>query len=98
MVYRRKNNRRRKTPKVFSISAVETGVALSLLQSTGAASAVQMGLQGNIAGGLKLIETNVLANKIKIIGVLAAGTIAKMLTRGFSTGRLAKLGPIAVRV
>jgi len=98
MVYRRKRNSRRKAPKVFSISAVETGVALSLLQSTGAASAVQMGLQGNIAGGLKLIETNVLANKTKIIGVLAAGTIAKMLTRGFSTGRLAKLGPIAVRV
>ena len=39
-----------------------------------------------------------MANKTKIIGVLAAGTVAKMLTKGFSTGRLAKLGPIAVRV
>ena len=98
MVVRRKKNSRRKAPKVFSISAVETGVAISLLQSTGAASAIQMGLQGNIAGGLKALETNVLANKTKIIGVLAAGTVAKMLTKGFATGRLAKLGPIAVRV
>jgi len=98
MVYRRKKRSRRKAPKVFSISAVETGVALSLLQSSGAASAIQMGLQGNITGGLKALETNVLANKTKIIGVLAAGTIAKMLTKGISTGRLAKLGPVAVRV
>jgi len=98
MVYRRKKNSRRKAAKVFSISAVETGVALSLLQSSGAADAIKLGLQGNIAGGLKAIETNGMANKTKIIGVLAAGTVAKMLTRGFSTGRLAKLGPIAVRV
>ena len=57
-----------------------------------------MGLQGNITGGLKALETNAMANKTKIIGVLAAGTIAKMLTKGISTGRLAKLGPVAVRV
>jgi len=98
MVYRRKKNNRKRPPKVFSISAVETGVALSLLQSTGAAGAIQMGLAGNIAGGLKAIETNTMANKTKIIGVLAAGFFAKALTKGFAQGRVAKLGPVAVRV
>lgn len=98
MAYRRKNNRRRRSPKVFTVSAVETGVALSLLQSTGAASAISMGLKGNIAGGLKALETNAMANKTRIIGVLAAGFIAKALTKQFAMSRVAKLGPIAVRV
>jgi len=98
MVVRRKKSSRRKSPKVFSISAVETGVALSLINDSGAIPAIKAALGGNIAGGLQALQTNVMANKTKIIGVLAAGTVAKMLTKGFSTGRLAKLGPIAVRV
>ena len=92
----RRKRTRRKAPKVFSVSAVETGVALSLLSSTGAASAVKTALDGNIAGGLSTLETTSMKNKNKIIGTLAAGFFAKAITRNFST-RLAKLGPIAVR-
>ena len=84
MARRKKNSRRRS--KVFHINAIETGAALSLIQSTNAAAAVASALGGDVTGA---------ANKPKIVGTLAATAVAKMLTRGFKP-RLAKLGPIAI--
>ena len=96
MVARRKP-RRTARKKSFNISAIEAGTAISLAQSTGAASAVQQGLQGNITGGLKTLEPTIMANKSKIIGTLAAAFVGKALTRNFASGTLAKLGPIRVK-
>ena len=94
---RRNNNRRRRAPKTFNISAIEAGTALSLAQATDLTGAVKMALDGNIAGGMKQIETNVLKNKNKIVGVLAAAFVGKALTKGFTSGTLAKLGPVRVK-
>ena len=96
MVARRKAPRRR-AKKSFNISAIEAGTALSLAQSTGAANAAQSMLKGDIAGGLKSLESNVMGNKQRIVGTLAASFVAKALTKGFTSGTLAKLGPIRIK-
>ena len=96
MAVRRKAPRRR-ARKSFNVSAVELGTALSLSESTGAAQAVQTALQGNISGALSGMQTQVMANKNKIIGTLGAAFVAKALTKGFASGTLAKLGPIRVK-
>ncbi len=96
MAPRRKAPRRR-AKKSFNISAIEAGTALSLAQSTGAATAAQQMLKGDIAGGLKALESNVMSNKQRIVGTLAAAFVAKALTKGFSSGTLAKLGPIRIK-
>ena len=96
MVARRKAPRRR-AKKSFTISAIEAGTALSLAQSSGAAEAVQQALGGNLNGALTSLSTNVMGNKQKIIGVLGASFVAKALTKSFSSGTLAKLGPIRIR-
>lgn len=93
----RRKTRRRRAPKSFNVSAIEAGTALSLAQSTGAASAAQSMLKGDIAGGLKQLESNVMGNKSRIVGTLAAAFVAKALTKGFASGTLAKLGPIRVK-
>jgi len=96
MVARRKT-RRSSRKKVFSISAIELGTALSLAQSSGAASAIQTALSGDLTGALNSLESSVMSNKSRIIGTLGAAFVAKALTKGFTSSRLAKLGPIAVR-
>jgi len=96
MVARRKAPRRR-AKKTFSISAIEAGTAISLAQSTGAAKAVQTALSGNLTGALTSLEGSIMGNKSKIIGTLGAAFVAKALTKGFASGRLAKLGPIVVK-
>jgi len=96
MAVRRKAPRRR-AKKSFNVSAVELGTALSLSESTGAAQAVQTALQGNISGALSGMQTQVMANKNKIIGTLGAAFVAKALTKGFASGTLAKLGPIRIK-
>jgi len=93
MARRKKNSRRRS--KVFHINAIETGAALSLIQSSDAAAAVQQALGGDINSAFGTINSAVAANKSRIVGTLAATAVAKMLTRGFRP-RLAKLGPIVV--
>ena len=93
MARRKKNSRRRS--KVFHINAIETGAALSLIQSSNAAVAVQEALAGNLTGAFGTLNTAISANKPLIIGTLAATAVAKMLTRGFRP-RLAKIGPIVV--
>jgi len=97
MAPRRKPARRR-AKKSFSISAIEAGTALSLAQSSGAASAIQTALSGNLSGALTSLESSVMSNKNKIIGTLGAAFVAKALSKGFSTGTLAKLGPVRIRV
>ena len=97
MAPRRKAPRRR-AKKSFSISAIEAGTALSLAQSSGAASAIQTALSGNLSGALTSLESSVMSNKNKIIGTLGASFVAKALSKGFSTGTLAKLGPVRIRV
>ena len=96
MAVRRKAPRRR-AKKSFNISAIAAGTALSLPQSTGAANAAQSMLKGDIAGGLKSLESNVMGNKQRIVGTLAAAFVAKALTKGFTSGTLAKLGPIRIK-
>ena len=96
MAVRRKAPRRR-AKKSFNVSAVELGTALSLSESTGAAQAVQTALQGNISGALTGMQTQVMANKSRIIGTLGAAFVAKALTKGFASGTLAKLGPIRIK-
>ena len=94
MVARRRKAPRRRPKKSFNISAIEAGTALSLAQSTGAATAVQTALNGDLSGALTSLESSVMANKNRIVGTLGAAFIAKALTKGFSSGTLAKLGPI----
>ena len=96
MAARRKAPRRR-AKKRFNISALEAGTALSLASSTGAAQAVQAMLKGDIAGGLKVLQTNINSKKNQITATLAGAFIAKQLTKGLGSPVLAKLGPISVK-
>ena len=96
MAPRRKAPRRR-AKKSFNISAIEAGTALSLAQSTGAAAALEAAMQGNVKGALNTLETSVATNKQMITATLAGAFIAKALTKGFSSGTLAKLGPIRIK-
>ena len=96
MAPRRKAPRRR-AKKSFNISAIEAGTALSLMQSTGAASALDSAMQGNIKGALNTLVSNVRSGKQQIVATLAGAFIAKALTKGFASGTLAKLGPIRIK-
>ena len=96
MAPRRKAPRRR-AKKSFNISAIEAGTALSLAQSTGADQAVQAMLKGDIAGGIKVLQSNVMSKKQQITATLAGAFVAKSLTSGFGNKVLAKLGPIRVK-
>jgi hypothetical protein len=96
MAARRKAPRRR-AKKSFNISAIEAGTALSLAQSTGAASALEAAMNGNVKGALNTLETSVMQNKQMITATLAGAFIAKALTKGFASGTLAKLGPIRIK-
>jgi hypothetical protein len=97
MAPRRKAPRRR-AKKSFNISAIEAGTALSLAQSSGAATAVDEMLKGNIKGALSTLESNVMSNKQRITATLAGAAVAKALSKGFMSGTLAKLGPIRVKL
>ena len=96
MAVRRKAPRRR-ARKSFNISAIEAGTALSLAQSTGAVSAVDQAIKGNLNGALNTLQTSVMANKQVITATLAGAFVAKALTKGFASGTLAKLGPIRIK-
>jgi len=96
MVARRKAPRRR-ARKSFNISAIEAGTALSLAQSTGAVSAVDQAIKGNLNGALTTLQSSVMANKQVITATLAGAFVAKALTKGFASGTLAKLGPIRIK-
>ena len=96
MVARRKAPRRR-ARKSFNVSAIELGTALSLSQSTGAATAIQTALKGDISGALMGMQNKEMSDKNKIIGTLGAAFVAKAQTKGFASGTLAKLGPIRVK-
>ena len=95
---RRARARRSRPKRTFTISAIEGGAAISLLGSTGAANAAQEALGGNIKGAVNTLTTNIMANKAKILGTLGAAAIGKFAAKSFSVGRLAKLGPIAVKL
>ena len=97
MVARRKAPRRR-AKRSFNISAVEAGTALSLMASTGAATAIDEAMKGNIKGALSTLQTNVVSQKQVITATLAGAFVAKALTKGFSGSTLAKLGPIRIKV
>jgi hypothetical protein len=97
MVARRKAPRRR-ARKSFNISAVEAGTALSLMASTGAATAIDEAMKGNIKGALSTLQSNVMSQKQVITATLAGAFVAKALTKGFSGESLAKLGPIRIKV
>ena len=94
----RRKVRRSRQRKTFTISAIEGGAAISLLGSTGAASAAQEALNGNIKGAVNTLQSNIMSNKTKILGTLGAAAIGKFAAKSFSVGRLAKLGPIAVKL
>ena len=94
MVRRKRTYRRKKS---FTISAIETGAALSLASSAGVDTAIQEALGGNLAVALGTIQSNVASNKNKIIGTLGAAFVGKMLAKSFGNGQLAKLGPIRVK-
>jgi len=94
MVRRRRRSVRKKS---FTISAIETGAALSLAKSAGVDTAIQEALQGNLSGALGTIQSNVATNKNLIIGTLGAAYVGKMLAKSFGNGQLAKLGPIRIK-
>lgn len=96
MAARRKAPRRR-AKRSFNVSAIELGTALSLSQSTGLSESVKLALDGNISGGLENLQRQVLQNKNKIVGTLGAAFVGKALTKGFTSGTLAKLGPIRIK-
>ena len=97
MAPRRKVRRTRKS-KVFTISAIEGGAALSLIQRTDAAAAAQQMIKGDIKGGVETLSRKIQSNKSAILGTLGAAAIGKFAAKSFSVGRLAKLGPIAVKL
>ena len=97
MAPRRKAPRRR-AKKSFNISAIEAGTALSLASSTGFADSVQTALDGNLKGAINNMSAKVMSNKSKIIGTLGAAAVAKVASKGFASGTLAKLGPIRVKL
>ena len=92
----RRKVRRSRPRKTFTISAIEGGAAISLLGSTGAASAAQEALNGNIKGAVNTLQSNIMSNKSKILGTLGAAAIGKFVAKSFRVGRVAKLGPIGV--
>jgi hypothetical protein len=96
MVARRKAPRRR-AKKSFSVSAIELGTALSLSQSVGLPTAIKSAMAGNIEGALSGISSSALSNKNKIVGSLGAAFVGKMLAKSFTSGTLAKLGPVRIR-
>ena len=96
MAPRRKAPRRR-AKRSFNISAIEAGTALSLAQSTGADQAVQAMLKGDIEGGIKVLQGNVMSKKQQITATLAGAFVAKSLTSGFGNKVLANLGPIRIK-
>ena len=98
MAARRNNKPRKRQARVFSVNAIELGAALSLINSTDAAGAAQQMASGNIKGGFKTLQNNIQSNKTKIVQTLGATALAKVLAKGFRLGRIAKLGPLAVRV
>ena len=97
MAPRRKAPRRR-AKRSFNISAIEAGTALSLAQSTGIASSLQQALNGDISGAVNSMSSTVLANKSKIICTLGAAAVAKVASKGFASGTLAKLGRLRVKL
>jgi len=97
MAPRRKAPRRR-AKRSFNVSAIEAGTALSLAQKTGFANALQTALNGNIAGAVNQMTTDIMNNKSQIIGTLGAAAVAKVASKGFASGTLAKLGPIRVKL
>ena len=52
-----------------------------------------MALDGKLSEGVNNMSRTVLANKSKIIGTLGAAAVAKVASKGFASGTLAKLGP-----
>jgi len=92
---RRKRTYRRKSS--FTISAIETGAALSLASSAGVDTAVKAALGGDLSGALNVIQSSVASNRSKIIGTLGAAFVGKMIAKSFGNGQLAKLGPIRVK-
>jgi len=95
---RRRTNRRYSRKKSFTISAIETGAALSLAKNVGLDTAVQEALAGNLSGALTTIQSNVASNKNLLIGTLGAAYIGKMIAKSFGNGQIAKLGPIRIKV
>ena len=93
----RRSAPRRRAKKTFNISAIEAGTALSLMQSTGAASALEQAMQGNIKGSLQTLESSVQSNKQIITATLAGAFIGKALTKGLTGSTLARLGPIRIK-
>ncbi len=94
---RRRANRRYSRKKSFTISAIETGAALSLASSAGVDTAIKSALAGNLSGALSTIQSSVNTNKNKIIGTLGAAYVGKMLAKSFGNGQLAKLGPVRIK-
>ena len=94
----RRRTRRRARKTSFVISGIEAGAALSLMQSTGAAQAVQQALKGDIVGGVNTLSSNIQSQKSKIIGTMAAAAAGKVLAKSFRVGQIAKLGPVSLKI
>ena len=54
-------------------------------------------MAGNIEGALTGISSSAMSNKTKIVGSLGAAFVGKMLAKSFTSGTLAKLGPVRIR-
>jgi len=89
----RRKKRSRRRSKTFNLGVIETGTALSLINATNAAGAVQTALGGDLTGAFTNLSQSVEGNKARIIGTLGAAAVAKMITAG-RRPTLAKLGPI----
>ena len=88
---------RLRAKKTFSVSAIEAGTALSLSQSLDIPSVLDAAVKGNFKGALTSLESNALKSKSKITATLAGAFVAKALSKGFTSGTLAKFGPIRIR-
>jgi len=88
---------RRRAKKSFNISAIEAGTALSLMDTLNAASVLDTAVKGNFKGALQQLEKSAMSGKAKITATLAGAFVAKALTKGFTSGTLAKFGPIRIK-
>jgi len=99
MVARRRKRSRRRAPRQFGINVIETGAALSLLESTQAGSAMKSFIAGDLNTGLTTLSSAAKKNKSMITKTLVGAFLAKAAVKSFSRGSpvLASLGPIKVR-
>ena len=94
----RRNPRRARRKRSFSINLLETGAGLAFLQAANAGTAAQSFMAGNIKGGIDVLSKAFKDNKNDFIKI-GVGTLAAKLVLGSLGGNkvLGSVGPLKLR-